>query len=89
MRENFKHKKEKPIPTIRVHAFQDPIAIEAYKCTLTATKAGLINKYRMWARGELEVEALTDANFVGLKIQRDNDNPGNESLLDTDGYSCV
>ena len=31
MRENFKHKKEKPIPTFRVHSLQDPVAIEAYK----------------------------------------------------------
>ena len=75
MRENFKHKKEKPIPTIRVHSFQDPFAIEAYKYTLTATKPGFINKCRMRSRGEVEVEELIDANFVGIKIQRDNDNP--------------
>ena len=60
MRENFKHKKEKPIPTIRVHSFRDH--------TLTATKPGFINKYRMWSRGEVEVEELTDANFIGIKI---------------------
>jgi hypothetical protein len=89
MRENFKHKKEKPIPTICVHSFRDPFAIEAYEYTLMATKPGFINKYRMWSRGEVEVEELTDANFVGIKIQRDNDNPGNEPLLDKDGYSCV
>ena len=55
MRETIKHKKEKPIPTIHVHSFQDPFAIEAYEYTLTATKPGFINKYRMWSRGEVEV----------------------------------
>ena len=43
---------------------------------MTATKPGFINKYIMWSRDEVEVEELTDANFFGIKIQRDNDNPG-------------
>ena len=47
------------------------------------------SKYRLWAKGELEVESLTDANFSELKIQRDNDIEGNEPLKDAEGYSRV
>lgn len=89
MREKLKQKKEKPTPTIRVHSFSEPFAVEAYEYTLTDTKPGFVNKYRLWAKGELEVEELTEANFVGLKMQRDSTISGNESLKDCDGYSRV
>ena len=89
MRDNFQKKKEKPVPTIHAHGFQDPVAAEAYEYTITPTKPGFVNKYRMWSRGELEVEALTEANFVGLKVQRDNGSAGNEPLLDDGGYARV
>lgn len=89
MKEKLKRKQEKPVPTIRVLGFQEPLAVEAYEYTVTATKPGFINKFRIWSRGELEVATLTDANFIGLKIQRDNENGGNEPRLDDDGYSRV
>jgi len=82
-------KKEKPIPTIRVHAFKDPVVVEAYGYTLTTTKCGFLNKYRLWTKGELEVDELTEANFGELKNQRDNDVPGNESVKNDEGYSRV
>ena len=44
MRENFKHKKEKPVSTIHAHGFQDPLAIEAYEYAMMASKPGFINK---------------------------------------------
>jgi hypothetical protein len=89
MREKLKHKKEKPVPTIRVHGFFEPFAVEAYEYTLTDTKPGFVHKYRQWAKGELEVEELTKANFVGVNMQRDNAIHGNEVRKDSDGYSRV
>jgi hypothetical protein len=89
MKDKLKNKKEKPTPTIRVHAFKEPVVVEAYGYTLTSTKCGFLNKYRLWTKGELEVDELTEANFGDLKHQRDNDNPGNESLTNDDGYSRV
>jgi hypothetical protein len=89
MREKLKHKKEKPVPTIRVHGFFEPFAVEAYEYTLTDIKPGFVHKYRLWAKGELEVEELTEANFVGVKMQRDNAINGNEVRKDSDGYSRV
>ena len=87
MKDKLKNKKEKPIPTIRVQGFKEPIAVEAYAYTLTATKCGFLNKYRLWAKGELEVDELTEANFGEMKAQRDNGVPGNEPLKNDDGYS--
>lgn len=89
MRKKLQNKKEKPVPTIRVHAFEDPLGLEAYEYLLTDTKPGFIHKYRVWARGELEVEALTEANFTGFKVQRDKSRRDNEPLLDDDGYSRI
>jgi hypothetical protein len=57
--------------------------------TLTETKPGFINKYRQWGKGEIINEELTEANFVGLKVQRDNEKAGNEVLLDEDQYARV
>lgn len=87
MRDTLKKKNEKPVPTIVVHAFQDPVTVEAYAYILLPTKDGFINKYRMWSKGELEVPTLIEANFGGLKAQRDKNDNGNEPLLNEDGYS--
>jgi hypothetical protein len=89
MKDKFKNRKEKPSPTIRVHAFKEPIVVEAYEYTLTATKCGFLNKYRLWTKGELEVDELTEANFGELKNQRDKDVTGNEYLKNDDGYARV
>ena len=89
MRQKLQNKKEKPVPTIRVYSFEEPFAIEAYEYTLTDSKPGFINKYRLWAKGELEVEALTAANFNNTKVQRDKSKTDNEPLLDDEGYSRV
>ena len=89
MRNKLKMKKEKPVPTIRVLGFQEPLAVEAYQYTLSATRDGFVNGFRIWSRGELEVAALTDANFVGLKMRRDNESCGNEPLLDEKGFVRV
>lgn len=89
MREKLLSKKEKPVPTLRVHGFEDPLAVEAYEYTLSDTKSGFINKYRLWAKGELTVEALTAANFNNTKVQRDKSRSDNEPLLDGEGYSRV
>jgi hypothetical protein len=51
--------------------------------TLTTTRPACVNNYRKWNRGKLEVNSLTDANFTGFKIQR------NESLKDDKGYSHI
>jgi len=89
MRAKLKEKKGKPVPTIRVYGFEEPLGIEAYEYTLSDTKPGFIHKYRLWAKGELEVEELTAANFNGLKNQRDKSRTDNEPLLDDEGYSRV
>jgi hypothetical protein len=89
MREKLKQKKEKPVPTIRAFGFIDNLAVEAYEYVLTDTKQGFIHKYRLWAKGDLEVDALTEANFIGLKEQRDNDDEGNETRKDSDGYAKI
>ena len=89
MRENLKKKKEKPVPTITVHAFADPVCAEVYSYTVLPTKDGFTHKYRMWCKGELTVDELTDANFIGLKMRRDTEIPGNESLKDSEGYSRI
>lgn len=89
MRNQLLSKKEKPVPTIRVHGFEEPLAIEAYEYYLTDTKSGFINKYRLWAKGELDVEALTVANFNSPKVQRDKSKRNNEPLMDEGGYSRV
>ena len=57
MRNQLLSKKEKPVPTIHVYGFEEPLAIEAYEYYLTDTKSGFINKCRLWAKGELDVEA--------------------------------
>jgi hypothetical protein len=87
MKEKLRTKKEKPIPTIRVQGFKDPLAVEVYGYTLTATKCGFLNKYRLWTKGELEVDELTEANFGDMKVQRDNDVSGNVPLKNVDGFS--
>ena len=89
MRKQLQSKKEKPAPTIRVYGFEDPLCVEAYQYTISDTKPGFIHKYRLWAKGDLEVEALTAANFNNTKAQRDKSKHNNEPLLDGEGYSRV
>jgi hypothetical protein len=89
MRQKLENKKQKSVPTLRVYGFEDPFCVEAYEYTLSDTKPGFINKYRLWAKGELTVESLTAANFNNTKVQRDKSKPGNEPLLDGEGYSRV
>jgi len=43
----------------------------------------------MWSKGELTVDELTDANFVGQKMRRDTEIPGNKILKDGEGYSRI
>jgi hypothetical protein len=54
---------------------------------LTESKAGFINNYRKWSKGEIQFEDLTEANFIGLKIRRNNEINRNETLSGSDGYS--
>jgi hypothetical protein len=89
MRDKLAKKKEKPEPAISVQGFVDPLTFEIYDYTITPTKPGFSNKFKMWAKGELHVEALTAANFVGFKYQRDNENSGNEPLMSQDGYARI
>jgi hypothetical protein len=84
MREKLLQKKE---ATIHVVGLEDPIALEVYKYTLTESKAGFINNYRKWSKGEIQFEDLTEANFIGLKIRRNNEINGKETLSGSDGYS--
>ncbi len=84
MREKLSQKKE---ATIRVVGFEDPIALEVYDYTLSESKAGFIHNYRKWSKGEIQFEDLTEANFIGLKIRRNNEINGNETLPGCDGYS--
>jgi hypothetical protein len=84
MREKSLQKKE---ATIHVVGFEDPIALEVYNCTLTESKAGFINNFRKWSKGEIQFKDLTEANFNGLKIRRNNEINGNETLSGSDGYS--
>ena len=88
IKDKFKEKKEKIDPNIHGLGFQDPIAIEKYEYRLTETKPGFIHTFRKWSRGDLDVDALTEANFIGLKVQRNNELDGNESLLGSDGFAC-
>ena len=87
MKDNLKKKKEKPVPTIRVLGFQDPLYVEIYEYTLSANKPGFINNFRKWSRGELVNDALSEANFIGLKMQRDFSVDGNATLFYDDGYA--
>jgi hypothetical protein len=89
MKEKFKNMKGQSEPTIRVVGFEDPLAFEIYDYTLTATRPGFVNEYRKWSKGEKEANSLTEANFTGFKIQRDNEVDGNESLKDDLGYSRI
>jgi hypothetical protein len=89
MREKLKQKTGKPDPTIRVHGFEEPFALEAYEYTMTATKPGFVNQYRKWAKGDVDADALTEANFNGFKMQRDAADDGNESLKTSDGYARI
>ena len=89
MRDNLQKKKDKHVPTISMHAFADPICAEVYDFSILPTKDGFTHKYRMWCKGDLEVNELTDANFVGLKMKRDTDIPGNETLKDSEGYARI
>ena len=84
MREKLSQKKE---ATIRVVGFEDPIALEVYDYTLSESKAGFIHNYRKWSKGEIQFEDLTEANFTGLKIRRNNEINGKETLSGADGYS--
>jgi hypothetical protein len=85
MREKLLQKKE---ATIHVVGFEDPIALEVYNYTLTKSKAGFINSYRKWSKGEIQFKDPTEANFIGLKIRRNNKINGNKTLSGSDGYSC-
>jgi hypothetical protein len=87
IKKNLLKKKQKPFPLIRVLGFQDPLSIEMYEYTLTENKPGFINNFRMWSWGELESDPLTEANFIGLKMQGDFALTGNEYLLYDDGYA--
>jgi hypothetical protein len=87
MRENLKKKKQKPIPTLRVLGFEDPLSVEMYEYTLNENKPGFINNFRKWSRGELENDSLTEANFIGLKMQRDYVSDANEALYYDDDYA--
>ncbi len=87
MRENLKKKKQKPIPTLSVLGFEDPLSVEMYEYTLNKNKPGFINNFRKWSRGELENDSLTEANFIGLKMQRDYVSDANEALYYDDGYA--
>ena len=90
MRAKLAKKKETPEPAICVQGFVDPLTFELYNySTITPTKHGFSNKFRMWAKGELEVDTLTEANFVGFKLQQDNAISGNEHLLSKDGYAHI
>jgi hypothetical protein len=82
MREKLLQKKEATIHSV---GFEDPIALEVYDYTLTKSKAGFINDYRKWSKGEIQFEDLTEANFIGLKIRRNNEINGNEILSGSDG----
>jgi hypothetical protein len=81
MKDNLIKKKQKPILMISVLGFQDPLYIEVYKYTLTENKAGFINNFRKWSRGKLICNSLTEANFIGMKLQHDFNNNGNQHLL--------
>ena len=83
MREKLLQKKE---ATIHVVGFEDPIALEVYDYTLTKSKAWFINNYRKWSKGEIQFEDLTEANFTGLKIRRNNEINGKETMSRDDGY---
>ena len=80
-------KKPKAFPTIRVLGFKNPYSFEIYEYSITDGKQGFINNYRKWSRGELEVAALTNANFVGMKMHRDNRKTGNVGLNDETGFA--
>jgi hypothetical protein len=84
MREKLLQKKE---ATIHVVGFEDPIALEVYDYTLTESKAGFIYNYQKWSKGEIQFENFTEANFIGLKIRRNNEINGNKIFLGSDGYS--
>jgi hypothetical protein len=84
VREKLLQKKE---ATIHVVGFEDPIALEVYDYTLTKSKARFINNYQKWSKGEIQFEDLTEANFIGLKIRRNNEFTENETLSGSDGYS--
>ena len=84
MRQKLLQKKE---ATIHVVGFEDPIALEVYNYTLSKNKLWFINNYRKWSKGEIQFDELTEANFIGLKIQRNNENNGNEPLSGSDGFS--
>jgi hypothetical protein len=84
MREKLLQKKEE---TIHVEGFEDPIALEVYDYTLTESKAGFMNNHRKWSKGEIQFEDLTEPNFIVLKIRRNNEINGNETLSGSDGYS--
>ena len=87
MRNKLNLIKEKPSHTICVHGFQDPLCLEMYEYTVTANKSGFLNNFRKWTKGEMENESLTEANFIGLKMQRNFGLDGNESWLYDDGYA--
>jgi hypothetical protein len=71
MRKKLNKKKQKPVPLIRVLGFQDPLYIEVYEYTLSGNKPGFINTFRKWSRDEVVCDELMEANFIGLKMQRD------------------
>jgi len=87
MRKTLKDKKENTGHTIRVLGFHDPLYIEVYQYTKPGAKPGFINNFRLWSRGEIENDSLTDANFIGVKNMRDQTLEGNENLLDDGGYA--
>jgi hypothetical protein len=72
---------------ISLLGFQDPLYIEVYEYTLSENKPGFINNFRKWSRGKLVNDSLTEANFIGMKMQPDFNNNGNEHLLYDHGYA--
>jgi hypothetical protein len=87
MRSNLNKNKQKPVPLIRVLGFQDPLYIEVYKYTLSENKPGFINTFRKWSKGKEVCDELMEANFIGLKTQRNLALVGNEYLSYDDGYA--
>jgi hypothetical protein len=83
MREKLLQKKGTGISVV---GFDDSVALEVYDYTVGDNKAGYIHNFRKWSKGEIEYEELTEANFIGLKAQRNNEIDGNERLKGSDGY---
>ena len=84
MRERLLQKKGTGISVV---GFDDSVGLEVYDYTVGDNKPGYIHNFRLWSKGEIDYEELTEANFIGLKAQRNNEIDGNEGLKGSDGYS--